>query len=50
MADLGYYVGYAIAELYYNKQSDKQKALEWLLDRSKYKKIYELSGYKESCQ
>lgn len=49
VADLGYYVGYAIAELYYNKQSDKQKALEWLLDRSKYKKIYELSGYKESC-
>lgn len=50
VADLGYYVGYAIAELYYNKQSDKQKALEWLLDRSKYKKIYELSGYKESCK
>lgn len=49
VADLGYYVGYAIAELYYNKQSDKQKALEWLLDRSKYKKIYELSGYKEGC-
>lgn len=50
VADLGYYVGYANAELYYNKQSDKQKALEWLLDRSKYKKIYELSGYKESCK
>ena len=49
VADLGYFVGYAIAELYYNKQSDKQKALEWLLDRSKYKKIYELSGYHERC-
>ncbi|MBX2969837.1 MAG: hypothetical protein KF803_10745 [Cyclobacteriaceae bacterium] len=49
IADLGYYVGYAIAELYYNKQSDKQKALEWLLDRSKYRRIYELSGYHERC-
>jgi uncharacterized protein YjaZ len=49
VADLGYYVGYAIAELYYTKQTDKLKALEWLLDRSKYKKIYELSAYSESC-
>ncbi len=49
MPDLGYYVGYAIAELFYEKETDKQKALEWLLDRSKYKKIYELSGYAEAC-
>lgn len=47
--DLGYYVGYAIAELFYEKQIDKQKAMKWLLDRSKYKKIYELSGYAETC-
>lgn len=49
VADLGYYVGYAIAETFYNKQRDKQKALSWLLDRSKYQKIYELSGYMEKC-
>lgn len=47
--DLGYYVGYTIAELFYEKQPDKQKALNWLLDRSKYKKIYTLSGYAEAC-
>lgn len=49
-ADLGYYVGYAIAELYYNQQPDKQSALAWLLDKSKYEKIYELSGYREDCK
>lgn len=50
MPDLGYYVGYAIAESFYEKQTDKQKALEWLLDKSKYRKIYELSGYGEGCK
>jgi len=49
MHDLGYYIGYAIAESFYEKQTDKQKALEWLLDKSKYKKIYELSDYSEGC-
>jgi len=30
--DLGYYVGYAIAEIYYNNSSDKQQAIKELIE------------------
>jgi len=49
-ADLGYFIGYRIAEAYYNKQSDKRRALKDLLNQKKYTSIFEESGYaKEAC-
>jgi len=49
-ADLGYYIGYKIAEEYYNKTKDKKKATLDLLNRKKYKKIYKKSEYiNKSC-
>ena len=48
--DLGYFIGYKIAKEYYEKSIDKKKAIEEMLDRKNYKKIFKKSGYKEvSC-
>jgi predicted Zn-dependent protease DUF2268 len=49
-ADLGYYIGFKIAEAYYQKQTDKRKAMETLLNKKKYKKVFQESKYgQESC-
>ncbi len=37
--DLGYYIGFKITESYYNKMSDKKKALQTILKRGRYKKV-----------
>ncbi|MBK8966775.1 MAG: hypothetical protein IPM36_08865 [Lewinellaceae bacterium] len=44
-ADLGYYIGYKIAEAFYVKQPDKTKALQTMLNQKKYLKIYKKSRY-----
>ena len=50
-ADLGYYIGYKIAEEYYNKSKDKSKAIANLLDRKNYIKIFKQSEYiTKSCR
>ncbi len=49
-ADLGYYIGYKIAQEYYNKTENKENAILDLLNRKKYKKIFKKSDYiKKSC-
>ena len=49
-ADLGYYIGYRIAEEYYNNSKDKTKVISILLDRKNYMKIFKKSEYiKKSC-
>jgi len=48
-ADLGYFIGYRIAESYYNNAIDKEAALSSLLKRKMYKKIYKQSGYDGNC-
>jgi len=48
-ADLGYFMGFRIAEAYYNLAEDKQQALANLLDRKSYEEIYKLSGYSGGC-
>jgi len=44
-ADLGYFMGYRIAEAYYSKAMDKQQAFADLLIRKKYRDIFKQSGY-----
>lgn len=49
-ADLGYYIGFKIAESYYAKQPHKDKALQTLLNIGKYRKVFAKSRYwEESC-
>ena len=49
-ADLGYYIGYKIAEDYYERSHDKQKAIRRLLNNHKYMKIFSSSNFlKEDC-
>jgi hypothetical protein len=48
-ADLGYFIGYRIAEEYYLKSHDKWKALENLLNRKMYLKIFQQSRYNGNC-
>lgn len=49
-ADLGYFIGFRIAEAYYDKQKDKQKALVNLLNHKKYNRIVRKSKYlKKNC-
>ncbi len=43
--DLGYYIGYKIAKSYYENISDKNKAIQILLNGRKYKEIYKKSDY-----
>lgn len=44
-SDLGYFIGYRIAEAYYEKQSNKKEALANLLNHKKYKNIFRESNY-----
>jgi len=46
-ADLGYFIGFKIAEAYYQKQIDKRKAIRQLLNQKEYRKIFRESGYFE---
>jgi hypothetical protein len=49
-ADLGYYIGFKIAQEYYETQTDKRKALNELLNHKKYRKIFKKSKFKhKSC-
>lgn len=43
-ADLGYWVGYQICKAYYNKSTDKNKAVNDMLNIKNYKEFYEKSG------
>lgn len=44
-ADLGYYMGYKIAEAYYEKAANKEQAVADLLNQKKYKQIFTRSNY-----
>jgi hypothetical protein len=44
-ADLGYYIGYKITEAYYNKASDKQKALREIMSMKNPQEFLMQSGY-----
>jgi hypothetical protein len=48
-ADLGYYIGYKIAEEYYIKTENKENAILYLLNKKKYKKIFKKSEYIKNC-
>jgi len=43
-ADLGYWVGYQICKAYYNKSTDKNKAINDMLNIKNYKEFYVKSG------
>jgi hypothetical protein len=43
-ADLGYWVGYQICKAYYNKSTDKNKAVNDMLNIKNYKEFYVKSG------
>ncbi len=45
-ADMGYYVGYKICEAYYNKQSNKERALRSVVRMKNPRKFLRKSGYK----
>jgi Predicted Zn-dependent protease (DUF2268) len=49
-ADLGYFMGYRIAEAYYNKCTDKREALNTLLKSRDCEKILEVSKYTGNCK
>lgn len=44
-ADLGYYIGFKICEAYYNKMTDKKKAVKDILTISDFNFFLEKSGY-----
>jgi hypothetical protein len=46
-ADLGYYIGYKIAESYYNKAKDKKQAIKEILDIKDFNAFLKASGYEE---
>ena len=46
-ADLGYYVGYKIAESYYNKAKDKKQAIKDILEIKDFNHFLKASGYNE---
>jgi len=46
-ANLGYFIGFKIAESYYQKQTDKSEAIRQLLNQKEYSKIYKESAYLE---
>jgi hypothetical protein len=49
-ADLGYYMGYKIAEDFYDNSKDKAQAIKDLLNRKNYTSIFKKSNYlKEKC-
>lgn len=47
-ADLGYYIGFKIAEYYYNNTADKQQALRDIIEMKNGKAFLEKSGYADS--
>jgi len=47
--DLGYFMGMRICEAYYNHQPNKVEAIKTLLDRSKYRDVFEQSRYNGDC-
>lgn len=47
-ADLGYYIGFRIAEYYYNHTADKQQALRDIIEMKNGKDFLEKSGYADS--
>jgi hypothetical protein len=50
-ANLGYFIGYEIADLYYQNAANKQKAMQDLLNIGKYKKIFRSSNFEnEDCE
>ena len=44
-ADLGYYIGYRIAEDYYNRSANKENAFSALFNRKNYMRIFKRSEY-----
>ena len=46
-ADLGYYIGFKIAESYYRQRIDKREAIQQLLNQKKYVEIYRDTNYLE---
>jgi len=46
-ADLGYYVGYKVAESYYNRANDKKQAIKDILDIKDFHQFLKASGYDE---
>jgi Predicted Zn-dependent protease (DUF2268) len=48
-ADLGYFIGFRIAEAFYNKHKNKREALDILLKSKDYKAIIQQSGYNGTC-
>lgn len=46
-SNLGYFIGFKIAESYYQKQIDKSEAIRQLLNQKEYSKIYKESAYLE---
>jgi Predicted Zn-dependent protease (DUF2268) len=49
-ADLGYFMGFRIAEAFYNKRKNKREAIDILLKSRNYKEIIAQSGYKGGCK
>ncbi len=48
-ADLGYYIGYKIAEAYYDQATNKEAAIKTLLNQKKYPEIFRRSGYSQKA-
>lgn len=49
-ADLGYFIGYKIAKMYYEKANNKKKAIRNLLNAKLYRKIFKESNFvNENC-
>lgn len=48
--DLGYYIGFRIAESYYSKQKNKTEALKTLLNFNQYSVVFKESGYGGNCK
>lgn len=44
-ADLGYYIGYKICEAFMNKQTDKKRGIKSLINRRKYRDIFNQSEF-----
>ena len=48
--DLGYFMGFKICEKYYNEASNKEKAIEFMLDINNSRELLERSGYNGGIQ
>ncbi len=47
-ADLAYYIGFKITESYYGQTEDKRKAIETILRRGQYKRVFKGSDFQTS--